>query len=134
MRAAPRPRIRDPESVKAAGGASRAARGASPTYRVACSRPYFAGHFPKMSSTQMSSFNDPMILVSQNAGDSQTPLDSTVWMSFNTETGFIGQAFQCSENSVSCSADQCPTLSPTSNPSSSPTTTPSSHPSSVLFR
>lgn len=69
----------------------------------------------------ISSQNDPMILISENAGDSQTPLNSTIWMSFNTETAFIGQMFQCSGASVQYSHHQCPTLSPTGLPTTSPT-------------
>ena len=79
----------------------------------------------------ISSMDDLMILVSQNAEDSQIPLSDVVWMPFNTETGVIGQGFQCNENSITCTAHQCPTLSPTSNPSSSPTSNPTSLPSSV---
>ena len=78
----------------------------------------------------ISSQNDPMILISANAGDSQTPLNSTVWMSFNTETAFIGQTFQCSDGSVRYSTEECVTLSPTTGPTSSPTSGPTSIPSS----
>lgn len=77
--------------------------------------------------------DDPMVLVSENAGDSQTPLNTTSWISFNAETGFIGRTFECSHGSVTCSYQECPTLFPTRGPTASPTTAPSSKPSTVPF-